>query len=148
MNLTAIQHTRIPGERSADFPSAWHPLGSVTGMKPATIQSTIMKPILYSLALLAGACLLPGCASSRPPKVASNPDEARAYFEVLRSDFNAGKIQQDKGILSGGGFEDSVLKRRGDGDAEGLRFQPPNQLVRYASSWAHHEHDRRGTTAF
>jgi hypothetical protein len=43
--------------------------------------------------LLAGAFLFPGCASSRQPKAASNPDEARAYFEVLRSDFNTGKIR-------------------------------------------------------
>lgn len=62
-------------------------------MKPINIEHIAMKPILCSLALLAGACLLPGCASSRSPKVASNPDEARAYFEVLRSDFNSGKIR-------------------------------------------------------
>lgn len=62
-------------------------------MKPINIERTTMKPILYSLALLAGACLLPGCASSRSAKAAANPDDARAYFEVLRSDFNAGKIR-------------------------------------------------------
>ena len=52
-----------------------------------------MKPILYSLALLAGALWFQGCASSSHKPVASTPDEARAYFEVLRSDFNAGKIR-------------------------------------------------------
>ena len=57
------------------------------------MPSLTMKPILYSLALLAGACVFAGCASSRQPKVASTPEEARAYFEVLRSDFNAGKIR-------------------------------------------------------
>ena len=57
------------------------------------MQRITMKPILYSLALLAGAFLFPGCASSRQPKAPSNPDEARAYLEVLRSDFNAGKIR-------------------------------------------------------
>jgi hypothetical protein len=62
-------------------------------MKPTTMQRITTKPILYFLALLAGAFLFPGCASSRQPKAASNPDEARAYFEVLRSDFNTGKIR-------------------------------------------------------
>ncbi len=62
-------------------------------MKLTPIQHTTMKPILYSLALLAGAFLFQGCATSSHQPVPANPDEARAYFEVLRSDFNAGKIR-------------------------------------------------------
>ena len=62
-------------------------------MNSIKMKPTILKPICFSLALLAGAVLFPGCASSRRHKVASNPDEARAYFEVLRSDMNAGKIR-------------------------------------------------------
>jgi hypothetical protein len=52
-----------------------------------------VKSILCFLNLLAGAFLLQGCASPGHQQVASNPDEARADFEVLRSDFNAGKIR-------------------------------------------------------
>ena len=48
-----------------------------------------VKLILHSLILLLGAGLFQGCASTKKP---SNPDEARAYFEVLRSEFNSGKI--------------------------------------------------------
>lgn len=61
-------------------------------MKAINLERT-MRPILLSLALLLVAFLFPGCASSSRQKVASNPDEARAYFEVLRSDLNAGKIR-------------------------------------------------------
>jgi hypothetical protein len=52
-----------------------------------------MKPILYSLTLLAGAFWFQGCASPGHKPVPTNPDEARAYIEVLRSDFNATKIR-------------------------------------------------------
>ena len=52
-----------------------------------------MKPILYALALLAGACLFQGCATSKAKQASLTPDDARAYLEVLRSDFNAGKIR-------------------------------------------------------
>jgi hypothetical protein len=62
-------------------------------MNPISIQSIIMKPMHYSFALLAAAFLFTGCASSGHKQVAANPDEARAYFEVLRSDFNASKIR-------------------------------------------------------
>jgi len=37
--------------------------------------------------------LLQGCASSSHQQAPTNPDEARAYLEVLRSDFNADKIR-------------------------------------------------------
>jgi hypothetical protein len=43
--------------------------------------------------LLASLCLFSGCASSSKPKGPTNPDEARAAFEALRSDFNAAKIR-------------------------------------------------------
>jgi hypothetical protein len=62
-------------------------------MKPNRTQFNIMKPILYSLALLAGALMFPGCASSSRRQAPPLPDEARAYLEVLRSDFNAAKIR-------------------------------------------------------
>jgi hypothetical protein len=52
-----------------------------------------MKTILCALAVLAVALLFPGCASTKKQAPPSTPDEARAYFEVLRSDFNAGKIR-------------------------------------------------------
>ena len=52
-----------------------------------------MKPLQWSVALIAGALLLPGCASSDKRPAPANAGEARAYFEVLRSDFNAGKIR-------------------------------------------------------
>ena len=45
------------------------------------------------LPLVAAAVLLQGCATSNPKPVVTNPDEARAYFEVLRSDFNTEKIR-------------------------------------------------------
>ena len=62
-------------------------------MKPNTAQFNTMKPILYSLAFLAGALLFQGCASTKKNQASTNPNEARAYFEVLRSDFNASKIR-------------------------------------------------------
>ncbi|MCW5554577.1 MAG: hypothetical protein KIS67_20755 [Verrucomicrobiae bacterium] len=52
-----------------------------------------MKPVLCSLAILAAALLFQGCASTPKQAAPASPDEARAYFEVLRSDFNAGKIR-------------------------------------------------------
>lgn len=52
-----------------------------------------MKPVLGSLVLLAAALLFQGCASTNQRPAPTTPDEARAYFEVLRSDFNAGKIR-------------------------------------------------------
>ena len=62
-------------------------------MNLTTIQSTTMKPILYSLALLVGAGLFQGCATSKAKQASLTPDDSRAYFEVLRSDFNAGKVR-------------------------------------------------------
>ena len=47
--------------------------------------------ILFCLS--AAAVLLQGCASSSHQQAPTNPDEARAYLEVLRSDFNADKIR-------------------------------------------------------
>ncbi len=52
-----------------------------------------MKHIFNSLVLAAGLLLLPGCATPGHQPVPVHPDEARAYFEVLRSDFNADKIR-------------------------------------------------------
>src|SRR4051812_34083785 len=49
-----------------------------------------MKLILYLLLLIVGTGWFQGCASTRKP---SNPDEARAYFETLRSEYNAGKVR-------------------------------------------------------
>ena len=62
-------------------------------MKPTCLKYTFMKPILYSLALLTSAGLLAGCATSKEQPTSLTRDEARAYFEELRSDFNAGKIR-------------------------------------------------------
>jgi hypothetical protein len=46
-----------------------------------------------SLVILLGLSpLLPGCRTSKPP-ANWGPNEARAYFEVLRSDFHAGKVR-------------------------------------------------------
>ena len=47
--------------------------------------------ILFCLS--AAAVLLQGCASSSHQQAPANPDEARAYLEVLRSDFNTTKIR-------------------------------------------------------
>jgi hypothetical protein len=52
-----------------------------------------MKPIVYPLVLAAGSLLLHGCATPSEKPSSLTPDDARAYFEVLRSDFNAGKIR-------------------------------------------------------
>jgi hypothetical protein len=67
-------------------------------MKPKPNPPT-MKPILCSLALLVVAGLFQGCTSPNKKHVASTPDEARAYFEVLRSDFNAEKIRLLNGVM-------------------------------------------------
>jgi hypothetical protein len=50
-----------------------------------------MKPIRYSLAVLASALLVQGCATSSSKKTNLSAAD-RGYFEVLRSDFNAAKI--------------------------------------------------------
>ena len=52
-----------------------------------------MKVIVFPLVIIAGALLLQGCASSGKPKASLTADDARAQLEVLRSDFNAGKIR-------------------------------------------------------
>jgi len=57
------------------------------------MKAAPMKPIVYGLLLVAGSLLLQGCASPSPRAITANPDDARAYFEVLRSDFNAGKVR-------------------------------------------------------
>jgi hypothetical protein len=61
-------------------------------MKLIIIQPSTMKPVFYSLAFLACTVLFQGCATSSHQPAPSNPDEARAYFELLRSDFNTTKI--------------------------------------------------------
>ena len=57
-------------------------------MKPTT-----MKAVICPIVVVAGALLLQGCATSGQPKASLTADDARANFEVLRSDFNAGKIR-------------------------------------------------------
>jgi hypothetical protein len=52
-----------------------------------------MKSILRYFALLAVAGIFSGCATSNPAPAPVNGDEARGYFEVLRSDSNSGKIR-------------------------------------------------------
>jgi len=57
-------------------------------MKPTT-----MKAVVCPFIVAAGALLLQGCATPSQPKPSLTVDDSRAYFEVLRSDFNAGKIR-------------------------------------------------------
>lgn len=57
------------------------------------MKVTTMKPLAYSLAFVAGSLFLHGCATSSPKPVSLTADDSRAYFEVLRSDFNAGKVR-------------------------------------------------------
>ena len=52
-----------------------------------------MNPVRYFLALLAATLFLNGCATTNERQTNLTPDDARAYLEVLRSDFNAGKIR-------------------------------------------------------
>jgi hypothetical protein len=54
-----------------------------------------MKPTppLLALVLVAGALALHGCATSGRQPLSPMPDDDRADLEVLRSDFNAGKIR-------------------------------------------------------
>jgi len=52
-----------------------------------------MKALCQFVGLLAGTAIFFGCATSHPQPLPANADEARAYFEVLRSDFNASKIR-------------------------------------------------------
>lgn len=52
-----------------------------------------MKTCLYLLAILCGACLLQGCATSKGPGPDWTESDARGYFETLRADFNSGKIR-------------------------------------------------------
>jgi hypothetical protein len=52
-----------------------------------------MKPIAHLLVLLAASVFLHGCATSNPRPPSPLPDDARAYFDVLRSDFNGAKIR-------------------------------------------------------
>ncbi len=52
-----------------------------------------MKSRFYPLIVLCGGCLLQGCASSKGPGPNWTVDDARAYFEELRSDFNSGKVR-------------------------------------------------------
>jgi PBP1b-binding outer membrane lipoprotein LpoB len=51
-----------------------------------------MKAIVCPIIVVAGALLLQGCATSGKPKPSLTADDARAYLEVLRSDFNTTKI--------------------------------------------------------
>lgn len=46
-----------------------------------------------NLSVVVAVALLQGCATAPAPKTTPASDDARAYFEVLRSDFNAGKIR-------------------------------------------------------
>ncbi len=57
------------------------------------MKAVTMKSLVYSFALLTGSLILHGCATSSSKQANLTPDDARAYFEVLRSDFNAGKIR-------------------------------------------------------
>ncbi len=53
-----------------------------------------MKTHLFcALLIVTGAICLPGCATSPQPKPGLTRDDARAYLEVLRSDFNSAKIR-------------------------------------------------------
>ena len=52
-----------------------------------------MKLIVLYLTLLSATGLLSGCATSNPKSAPANGDEARAYIEMLRSDFNASKVR-------------------------------------------------------
>ncbi len=47
---------------------------------------------IYCLSLLGVLLVLQGCASSKPKKP-QTADEARAYFEELRAEYNAGKVR-------------------------------------------------------
>jgi hypothetical protein len=57
------------------------------------MKAVTLKPLVYSLVFAAASLLLHGCATPSQPPASTTPDDARAYFEVLRSDFNAGKIR-------------------------------------------------------
>jgi len=62
-----------------------------------------LHPAVWPLALAAVAMLMQGCATeekkpdtsarTNTPRAQAQPDSARAYFEVLRSDFNGAKIR-------------------------------------------------------
>ena len=52
-----------------------------------------MKTCLYLLTFVCGGCLLQGCATSKGPGPDWTESDARAYFEILRSDFNSGKVR-------------------------------------------------------
>jgi len=52
-----------------------------------------MKTAIYLVILLSGSLWMQGCASSKPQKPNLTADDARAYFEELRSAFNTGKIR-------------------------------------------------------
>jgi hypothetical protein len=62
-------------------------------MNPSILMSVGRKTALCFCAVLAMALLLPGCASPDQRAAPATGDEARAYFEVLRSDFNTEKIR-------------------------------------------------------
>ncbi|HOK76870.1 MAG TPA: hypothetical protein PLW35_04015 [Verrucomicrobiota bacterium] len=52
-----------------------------------------MKSTFSSFVLLAAVLLFQGCASTPKQTAPATPDETRAYFEVLRSDFNTAKVR-------------------------------------------------------
>ena len=52
-----------------------------------------MRVLLFSIVLAAGSLFLTGCATSNQKSAGASPDDASACFELLRSDFNAGKIR-------------------------------------------------------
>ncbi len=52
-----------------------------------------MKNSVYLIALACGGLLLQGSATSKSKQSPAMTDDARAYFEVLRSDFNSSKVQ-------------------------------------------------------
>lgn len=58
-----------------------------------------MKTVLYLPLLAASAWLLQGCATSSHKPASLTADDARAYFEVLRSDFNTAKISTLNQVL-------------------------------------------------
>lgn len=51
-----------------------------------------MKSVIRLSVLATCALFLHGCATSRPKQANLTADDARAYFEVLRSEFNTTKI--------------------------------------------------------
>ncbi len=58
-----------------------------------------MKHAIPILALACAGIFSQGCTTPKGPPPNWTADDARAYFEVLRSDFNTGKIQALNGVM-------------------------------------------------